>query len=129
LAVLGSFSGCVPDSGEEERGVAVVESGDGVAQVDGDAVGEAGGQQKDAPFPAGAQGGDGGAPVDGGHRGVAVADAGAAGDEPGGEVITPKEGAVADEQGDTGFERVESCGAGVEGGGQVVSVHGDLREW
>jgi hypothetical protein len=30
-AVLGSFSGCVPDSGEEERGVAVVESGDGVA--------------------------------------------------------------------------------------------------
>lgn len=125
----------MPDGGEEERGVAVVESGDGVAQVDGDAVGEAGGQQKDAPFAAGAwefaslQGGDGGFPVDGGHRGGAVADAGAAGDEPGGEVIAPKEGAVADEQGDAGFERVESCGAGVEGGGQVVSVHGDLREW
>jgi hypothetical protein len=37
-----SFSGCVADGGDEERGVVVVESGDGVAEVDGDAACEAG---------------------------------------------------------------------------------------
>src|SRR5580693_449658 len=133
-AVAWSFPGCVPDCGEEERGVAVVESRDGVAQVDGDAVGEAGGQQEDAPFAAGAwefaclQGGDGGFPVDGGHRGGAVADAGAVLDEPVGEVVAPKEGAVAGEQGDAGFEGVEPYGARAEGGCEVVSGHGGLLQ-
>jgi len=32
----------VPDSGDEQGGVAVVEPGDGIAKVDGDASGEAG---------------------------------------------------------------------------------------
>ena len=123
----------MPDSGEEEHGVAVVESGDGVAQVDGDAVGEAGGQQKDAPFAAGAgevaavEGGDGGVPVDGGHRGDAVADAGSGLDEAAGEVVAVEERAVADQQSDTRFQRIEAGGAGAEGCGEVVSVHGGLR--
>jgi hypothetical protein len=51
-AVLGSFSGCVPDRDEEAGGVVVVEAGDGVAEIDGDASREAGRQQEDTPFPA-----------------------------------------------------------------------------
>jgi len=35
LTVLGSFSGCVADGGEESGSVAVVETGDGVAEADG----------------------------------------------------------------------------------------------
>ena len=72
------------------------------------------------------QGGGGGVPVDGGHRGGAVADAGAVFDEPGGEVVATEERAVGDEQCDAGFEWVETGGAGVQGGGEVVSVHGGL---
>jgi hypothetical protein len=41
-AVLGPFPGCVEDGGDEPGDVGVVEAGDGVAQVDGDAAGEAG---------------------------------------------------------------------------------------
>jgi hypothetical protein len=73
--------------------VAVVESGNGVAQIDGGAAGEAGRQLEDTPFPAGAgqfadvQGGDRGVPVDGGHQGGAVADAGGDCDEAAGEVV------------------------------------------
>ena len=73
--------------------------------------------------PAG-EGGDGGVPVDGGHRGAV---AGAAGDEPAGEVVAVQERAVADEQCDACFEGVEAGGAGAEGGGEVVSGHGGLR--
>jgi hypothetical protein len=40
--VLWPFSGCVTDRDEESGRVLVVESGDGVAEVDGDACGEAG---------------------------------------------------------------------------------------
>lgn len=41
-AVLGSFPGSMPDGGEQPGDVGVVEAGDGVAEVDGDASGEAG---------------------------------------------------------------------------------------
>jgi hypothetical protein len=41
-AVLRSFSGCVADSGGQQGGVVVVEAGDGVAEADGGAGGEAG---------------------------------------------------------------------------------------
>ena len=59
--------------------------------------------------------------------GGAVAGAGAGRDEAAGEVVAVQERAVADEQGDACFERVEAGGAGPEGGGQVVSGHGGLR--
>jgi hypothetical protein len=103
----------VQDRGDQSLDVAVIEAGDGVAQVDRDAAGEAGRQLEDTPFPAGAgqlagmQGGGRGVPVDGGHRGPA---AGAVLDEPGGEVVASQEGALGDEQGDAGFERVEAGG-------------------
>ena len=85
---------------------------------------------EDAAFAAGAgevaagEGGDGGVPVDGGHRGAV---AGAVGDEPAGEVVAVQERAVADEQFGACFEGVEAGGAGPEGCDQVVSVHGGLR--
>ena len=60
------------------------------------------------------------------YRGNTVADAGAVLDEPGGEVTALEERAVADEQGDRGFEWVEPGGAGMQGHGEVVSVHAGL---
>ena len=42
LIILGPFAGCVADCGEQSGGVVVVESGDGVAEVDRDAACEAG---------------------------------------------------------------------------------------
>jgi len=62
------FPGCVQDRGDQLGDVAVVEAGDGVAEVDWYAAGEAGRQLEDASFPAGAgqfagvQGGDRGVP-------------------------------------------------------------------
>jgi hypothetical protein len=52
----------------------------------------------------GVEGGDGGVPVDRGHR-----------------------GAVADQQGDACVEGVEGGGAGAEGSSEVVNVHVGLR--
>jgi hypothetical protein len=103
----------VADRDEEKVSVVAVESGDGVAEADGDASGEAGRQLEDAAFASGAgevsvgEGGDGGVPVDGGHRGSAVA--GAAGDEPGGEVVAVQERAVGDEEFGACFEGVRSA--------------------
>jgi hypothetical protein len=102
-----TISDCVPDRGDEPGGVVVVESGDCVAEVDGDASGEAGSELGNASFAAGAgdaaagPGGDGGVPVNGGHRGAV---AGAVLDEPAGEVVAVQEGAVVSEEGDAGFE-------------------------
>lgn len=85
----------------------VVEAGDGITEADGVAVGEAGGQLEHAAFAARAgeaaagESGYSSVPVDGGHR---RAVAGAAFDEPGGEVVPLQERAVADQQGDAGFE-------------------------
>jgi hypothetical protein len=45
-----TIPGCVPDRGDELGGVVVVESGGVVAEVDGDASGEAGGELEDAAF-------------------------------------------------------------------------------
>jgi hypothetical protein len=118
------------DGSEKQVVVAVVESGDGVAEADGGACGEAGCELEDAPFASGAweasavQSGGGGLPVDGGHGG---ADAGAVGDEPGGEVVAVQERAVGDEEFGACFDWVKAGGAGPEGGGQVVSGHGGLR--
>lgn len=61
----------MPDRGDEQGGVAVVQAGDGVAEVEGDGAGEACQEQEDAAFAAGAgkaaavQDGDVGIPVDG----------------------------------------------------------------
>jgi hypothetical protein len=43
VRVLWSFSGRVPGCGDQPGGVVLVESGDGVAEADGGACGEAGG--------------------------------------------------------------------------------------
>ena len=118
------------DRGDEQSDVGVVDAGDSVVEADEGACGEAGRQLKDTPFAAGAgevpdgEGSDGGVPVDGGHR---RAVAGAVVDEPAGEVVAVQEGAVPDEQFGAGFEREQAGGAGAEGRGQVVSVHGGLR--
>jgi hypothetical protein len=42
----------MPDRGDQSLDVAAVEAGSGVAEVDGNAVGEAGGQLQETPFPA-----------------------------------------------------------------------------
>ncbi len=42
----------VTDGGDQESQVPVVEAGDGVAQRDGEAFGDACGEGEDAPFPA-----------------------------------------------------------------------------
>lgn len=44
----------MPDRGDEQGGVAVVQAGDGVAEVEGDGAGEACQEQEDAAFAAGA---------------------------------------------------------------------------
>src|SRR5580692_10383777 len=91
-------SRCALDRGDEQGGVAVVQSGDGFAEADVGACGEAGGELEDASFAAGAgefsgvEGGDGGVPVDVRHRGGAVADAGPGRDEAAGEVVAAEEG-------------------------------------
>jgi hypothetical protein len=50
-------SGCMPDGGEQPGSVVVVETGDGVAEVDGDAACEAGRQQQDAALAVLSRGG------------------------------------------------------------------------
>jgi hypothetical protein len=45
-------SGRVGDGPGDEAGVAMVEPGDGVAEADGDAVGDAGGEPEDPLFAA-----------------------------------------------------------------------------
>lgn len=108
------------DRGQEQVGVVLVDAGDGVAEVNRDAVGEAG-REQEAPLLAsragqfsGCQRGGRGVPVDCGHVGVA---AGAVEDEAAGEVAAAEERAVRDEEPDAGFERVEAGGAGAQRGG------------
>jgi hypothetical protein len=48
--VFWAFSGCVSDSGDELLDVAVVESGEGVAEVDGCAASDAGGEPEGSLF-------------------------------------------------------------------------------
>ena len=75
------------DGVDHELDVAVIEAGEGVAEADGCAVGEAGCQAEHPVLAAGAgqaviQGGDRGAPVDDGQAGAVAGDA----DEAAGEV-------------------------------------------
>ena len=118
------------DRSDEQAGVVIIEPGDGVAEVDGGAGGEAGRQLENVAFAGGAgevaagEGGDGGFPVDGGDRGAAT---GAAGDEPGREVVAVQEGSVADQQGDASLNWAEAGGAGAERCSKVIDVHEDLR--
>jgi hypothetical protein len=99
----------VQDRGDQSLDVAVVEAGSSVTEIDGDAAGEAGRQHQDAPFASGAgnfsglKGGDRSVPVDGGHRGGVIADAGAGCNEAAGEV-TAEERALSGEQRDAGFK-------------------------
>jgi len=105
----------VPDGGHDQADVALVESGDGVAQTHGMPACEACGDAKHALLPArgrqvaAVEGGDHGVPVDPGHRG-AVAEA-----RPGvdvtGEVVTTKVDAVADDEVGSGFARVQARAA------------------
>ena len=74
-----------------------------LTQRDGKAFGDAGGELEDALFPAAEgdlpvmEGAERGVPVDPGHQGGAVPDAGA-GVQEAGEVVAVQDAAVADEQ-------------------------------
>jgi hypothetical protein len=120
----------VADGGEQVAEVAAVQAGDGIAEADGDAAGEAGGEPEDPLLAAGAgeftdvERGDSGGPVDGGHRGGAVSQDGGVADEAAGEVVTVEEGAVRDEQADSSFGRVNASGAGPQGCRQRGRGHG-----
>jgi hypothetical protein len=91
------------DGTDDEPRVAAVDAGQGVVEADRDRAGNAGGEKKHPSFPsagrelAGVQSGDGGFPVDAGEQGDAVADAGAGGDEPAGEVLAVQPAAAVDE--------------------------------
>ncbi len=52
LAILGPPACCVADGADQPLGVAVIQAGDSVAEINRDAVGEARGQQEDTPLPA-----------------------------------------------------------------------------
>jgi hypothetical protein len=87
-------SSSVSDGADDEAHFAAVDAGQDVAEADRDPAGDAGSDEKHPPFPAAGrqfarvQGGDSGFPVGAGEQGGAVADAGAGGDEPAGEVVT-----------------------------------------
>src|ERR1700678_715462 len=95
-------SGGVADGGDEPLEVAGVEAGGGVAEIDRDAGGDACRCRQYPAFPAragelaGVESGDGGVPVDGGHRGAV---AGSVLDEAAGEVVAAEERVLGDEQG------------------------------
>ena len=106
------------DGADDEARVAAVDAGQGVVEADRGSAGDAGGEEEHPPFSSagrelgGVQGGDGGFPVDAGEQGGAVADAGADGDEPAGEVLAVQPAAAVDEQAGAGFEGVDAAGAG-----------------
>src|SRR5712691_515302 len=114
----------VQDGRGQEICVPAVDAGQGFAEADGDPVGEAGGETEHVAFAAsagqaaGVQGGDRGRPVDGGHQGGAVADAGPGRDEGAGEVVAVHPAAAVDEQADAGLCREDAAGAGPQGLGE-----------
>ena len=125
-----TVSGCwwlpcgMADGCDQEFQIPVVQAGNGVTEGDGKAFGDAGGELEDAPFSAAGgylpvvQGAERGVPVDPGHQGGAVADAGT-GVHEAGEVVAVQDAAVADEQ----------LGAGLIGvqAGRVSAQRGDER--
>jgi hypothetical protein len=110
-----------------------LDAGQGVVEVDRDSAGDAGGREEYPAFPsagwqlAGVQGGDGGLPVGGGEQGEAVADAGAGGDEPAGEVVAVQPAAAVDEQAGAGLERMDAAGAGPQRVAEPAAVQGGRR--
>jgi len=111
--------GSVEDRFDQEADVAVVDPGDGAAELDGDISGEAGSEPEHPLLPSGAgtlasgQGGDRGFPVDAGQFSAGICDAVRDVDEAP-EVLTVRPRAVDEEQPGSGFERVESFGSGAE---------------
>ena len=81
----GVLSCGVPDGCDQEFQVPIVQAGNGLAKGEERAVGDAGGGLEDALFPAAegdlpsVEGAEHGVPVDPGHQGGAVTDAGASG--------------------------------------------------
>jgi hypothetical protein len=108
----------VEDSGDHQVDVVLVESGDGVTEIHRDSFGEAGRETQDSLFTSGAgqvagvERGDGGGPVEYGHFGDAVSDAGVEVEEPLGEAVAVQEMSVVDEEIRGGFEAVQAAGLG-----------------
>jgi hypothetical protein len=97
----------------------VVDAGQGVAEAHGYPAGEARCQAEHPFLPAagqvaGVEGADRGLPVDLGHRGDAVGDAGAGVDEFVLEVLAVRPAGVADEQVDTCLQGVDAAGTGAQ---------------
>jgi len=112
------FARSTEDGGYHQVDVVMVEPGEGVAEIHRDSVGKAGRKSQDSLFTsgtgqvAGVERGDGGRPVDHGHFGDAVGDAGAEVDESLGEAVAAQEVSVVDEEIGGGFEAVETMGLG-----------------
>jgi len=122
-----SYSGlpvCVRDGCGQEVCVLVVDAGQGVAEADGDSAGDAGGQAEHVAFAAsawqaaGVQGGDRGGPVNAGHEGGTVADAGPGRDEGTGEVDAVQPAAAVDQHADARLCGEDAAGAGPQGLGK-----------
>src|SRR5258708_13327641 len=110
---------------QDELDAVAVDAGEGVAEVDGYAVAEAGCQPEHALLAAGAgqagpERGDRGGPVDDGQRGAVAA--GRGGDEAAGEVGAGQERGVADEQLDSGFVGGDPAGPGAQPAGGARGV-------
>src|ERR1039457_171552 len=113
----------VPDGAGDEADAGLVESAEGVVEVDRDAGGDAGCQPQDPVLPAaagkepGIAAADDGLPVDVGEFGDAVGERGAGADEAGEVVAVQPSGA--DDQLAGCFEGVEPAGAGADSAGQA----------
>src|SRR5487761_1194509 len=112
----------VADGADDEADAGLVESAEGVVEVDGDAGGDACCQPQDPVLPAaagkepGIAAADDGLPVDVGEFGGAAGDRGDGADEAGEVVAVQPSGA--DVQVAGCFEGVEPGGAGVDSAGQ-----------
>jgi hypothetical protein len=110
----------VPDGRNQKLDIAVVDSRNGVPEIDGYPAGQA---SRDFQHPllasgtgkAGAQGCDHGGPVDDGHR-LSATDAGMDGNELAGEV-GPVEPGLGDEKLGGGFIAVQALGVSAQGRG------------
>lgn len=119
----GTLAVRVPDSTDEEADAGLVESAEGVVEVDGGAGGDAGCHAQEPVFPAaagkepGIAAADDGLPVDMGEFGDAVGERGAGADEAGEVVAVHPSGA--DDQVAGCFEGVEPGGAGADSVGKA----------
>src|ERR1700678_930189 len=107
--------------GDQPCDVLVVEAGEGVLEIDGDAVGQAGGDPQHPLLTPGArktrsQCGDHGGPVDHGDL-LPAANAGVDRDEAAGEVV-PVEPGLVDEEIGGGFEAVQALSISAQPGSE-----------